>query len=197
MWLDIYAVRCCAAVPHFSSCLWPNLLGFSTKMKKFIWVTKMRSYISVLAAPCPCLTFLSVYKRAFIDLLIRRNSYQQKSGDISACQSWTVLVITAVSHISAADFTVPLSNHISQGKCFWYNFWKITIWALASFCPLNFSKRPRHHSFMWQCTYYDLQYYVSNLWVETRVWSVSSVTPHICWFAYERWTRVDKDTAEI
>ena len=66
-----------------------------------------------------------VYKRAFIDFLIKRNSYQQKSGDISACQSWTVLVITAVSHISAADFTVPLSNHISQGKCFWYNFFGI------------------------------------------------------------------------
>lgn len=127
LWLDICAVRCCAAVPHFSSCLWPNLLGFSTKMKKFIWVTKMRSYISVLAAPCPCLTFLSIYKRAFIDFLIKRNSYQQKSGDISACQSWTVLVITAVSHISAADFTVPLSNHISQGKCFWYNLLVLAI----------------------------------------------------------------------
>ena len=116
LWLDIYAVRCCAAVPHFSSCLWPNLLGFSTKMKKFIWVTKMRTYISVLTAPCPCLIFLSVYKKRFFDqkkfISTKKWRYFCKSRLDRAGH------FTALSHISAADFTISLSNHISKGKYF-------------------------------------------------------------------------------
>ena len=117
LWLDIYAVRCCAAVPHFSSCLWPNLLGFSTKMKK-VYLSHQNADIYFCldcSVPVPHISF-SLKKKRFFDqkkfISTKKWRYFCKSRLDRAGH------FTALSHISAADFTISLSNHISKGKYF-------------------------------------------------------------------------------
>ena len=42
---------------------------------------------------------------------MKRNSHQQKSGDISACQGWTVLVITVVYKRAFIDFLIKRNSY--------------------------------------------------------------------------------------